>query len=568
MTEKIDPGRREGAFTAAAFALLALFIFWRASYGYCYEDEPFLLTLAQRLYMGDILIVDEWHGCQNFALVLLPLYRVYRAIFGTNDGIMLFFRYSYCVIWLAVLIVLYLKLHRVSRRGALAGCIYIGLFSPLDYMTLSYTSVSLMCVMLMASIIYCDILTEKKSPLKTGFTLGVLTTVSTLCYPMFAAVFVLWLIIALAAYAFSDKASKEKYTYMLRIALAMLSVCAVCAAAYIIWLTKNASLERITANFPMIFSDPQHKSRGLFESLLSLIKKEIQVGKFFYGAMALLTSAAIFSKNRTKIRIWLLAAALPIWAYCQLPLLTKPWVEYLNTQMKGIVFVGILAFTLMNKKPWRLFLSFYGLSMVYTVDAYMSSNTGLTVTAMCMSVAGIAAVIIIVMLGAEMHEQYKHQCRLTAIAALTASALVLLQLGLEATVRMRYTYYDDKITALTEKIDVGPARGLRTTPQNAAKYTETYNTFNALLPKRERENKTLLVYGGIPWLYLEADMKFDTLSSWLMGDPQVYTRLEKYYEINNREYPDIIYVEYIPENVPKGYEMTAMNGAALLKKTQ
>ena len=54
------------------FAALAAFLFWRARYGYSYNDEPFCITLAQRLYQGDALFRDEWHVCQNFGVVLLP----------------------------------------------------------------------------------------------------------------------------------------------------------------------------------------------------------------------------------------------------------------------------------------------------------------------------------------------------------------------------------------------------------------------------------------------------------------------------------------------------------------
>lgn len=567
MNEKIEPRKGTDTPAIAVFAVLALFLFWRARYGYCYEDEPFLLTLAQRLYKGDVLIVDEWHGCQNFGLLLLPLYAVYRVLFGSNDGILLCFRYAYCIVWLAALIVLYLKLRGTSRRGALTACVYMGLFSPLDYMTLSYTSVSLMCIMLIAAIVYCDVLTQNKSPLKTGLVLGALTTVSTLCYPLFAAVFVLWLIVALAVYILNRRRGKtESNTYLLRLTLAMLAVCAVCAAAYCVWLVSNAPIERIAMNLPMIFSDPQHKSRGFLESIISLIAREVQVGRLFYGTMTLLTlTAVVFRRKRAKIRIWLFAAALPVWVYCQLPMLAQPH-EYLNIQMKGIAFVGALAFALLDEKPWKLFLSFYGLSMVYTVAAYMSSNTGLTVTAMCLSVAGIAAVMIIIKLGAELYKQYNSKKYISTAAVFITAAFVVLQLGLETTVRLRYTYYDDTLSALTEEIKAGSAMGLRTTPQNAEKYDEMYNSFNMLLPENEREGKTLLAYGGTPWVYLEADMEYNTLSAWLMGDPQIYARLEKYYEINGREYPDYIFIDYIPSNVPDGYEMTVKDTTAILKK--
>ena len=55
MNEKIEPRKGTDTPAIAVFAVLALFLFWRARYGYCYEDEPFLLTLAQRFIRATCL---------------------------------------------------------------------------------------------------------------------------------------------------------------------------------------------------------------------------------------------------------------------------------------------------------------------------------------------------------------------------------------------------------------------------------------------------------------------------------------------------------------------------------
>lgn len=70
-----------------------VFLLWRAPYGFCFNDESFCVTLAQRLYQGDALIADEWHGVQNFGAVLLPFYAVFHLFRANNDGILLTFRY-------------------------------------------------------------------------------------------------------------------------------------------------------------------------------------------------------------------------------------------------------------------------------------------------------------------------------------------------------------------------------------------------------------------------------------------------------------------------------------------
>ena len=60
-----------------AFVLLLT----RSRYGFSYNDEPFILSLAQRLYYGDSLFIDEWNFAQNVGTLLLPFYRLYIAVF-------------------------------------------------------------------------------------------------------------------------------------------------------------------------------------------------------------------------------------------------------------------------------------------------------------------------------------------------------------------------------------------------------------------------------------------------------------------------------------------------------
>ena len=56
-----------------SFILLGL----RAMFGYSFNDEPFIMSLAQRLSFGDNLFIDEWHVTQNFGVILLPIYKLY-----------------------------------------------------------------------------------------------------------------------------------------------------------------------------------------------------------------------------------------------------------------------------------------------------------------------------------------------------------------------------------------------------------------------------------------------------------------------------------------------------------
>lgn len=44
-----------------SLAAAAIFLIWKCRYGYGAGDEPFYLTLAQRLADGDALLSQEWN---------------------------------------------------------------------------------------------------------------------------------------------------------------------------------------------------------------------------------------------------------------------------------------------------------------------------------------------------------------------------------------------------------------------------------------------------------------------------------------------------------------------------
>ena len=73
--------------TAAAAVLL-----YRCFFSFVWSDESFYLSLVHRFWAGDAPIVDEWSGVQFYAVILLPVYSLYRLLVGSSDGVYLFFR--------------------------------------------------------------------------------------------------------------------------------------------------------------------------------------------------------------------------------------------------------------------------------------------------------------------------------------------------------------------------------------------------------------------------------------------------------------------------------------------
>ena len=96
---------------AAALTAAAVVLAVRAMYGFCWSDESFYLTFAQRLWNGQKLILDEWHPVQFYSALFHPILSLYHVLFG-NRGIYLFAREVYVALAFGTAMLLYRTLCR------------------------------------------------------------------------------------------------------------------------------------------------------------------------------------------------------------------------------------------------------------------------------------------------------------------------------------------------------------------------------------------------------------------------------------------------------------------------
>ena len=589
----------------------AVFLFWRARFGYCYHDEPFTVSLASRILHGDTLLVDDWNGAQNTGILILPVYALLHRLLGGTEGILLAMRTVYCLSWLTALIFLWKKLEPVGSSRYVA-VVYLLLFSPLDYMTLSYTSISLMCVTAIAAITYADVLEAKGSPVKIGLTLGLLMTVSTLCYPHLALLFLLYAAALIVGAIYFKRKGSDRHIYYSRVLLPMISAVIFFAVAYCVYIFIGKGDRPLLENIAEIFNSPKHQSKGAIEAIGQICSS---IGWKYPGGMLLLTGIALLPfKRRDILRPVLLAIGLWLYSLSLIWVYIAPNVQF-NGQMRNIAFFGLLAYALMDSKPRKLLCAFYGISAVYIYAVYLGTDTGILAISMCMSVAGAAAVIILLLLARELAGQLKITSAVIAALAVTISALeaaekygivvnvmvinvlvaaiilllvwelihsrrnaaaaiailaVAAQIGAEVRVRFDFTYYDETLSELTETIDRGPAKGLRTTGENKADYDELLAAFDSLTDGMKLDGKTLLSASEIISLY--ADMDYDTYSTWLydISAEQMWERQEKYFALNNRDMPDYIFFNKpIPNNMDiSGYEVYEQGKYTLLAKSE
>ena len=522
------------------FFLGLLFLLVRAEYGFCFNDEPFCVTLGQRLYNGDALIAEEWHGCQLFSAIILPFYSFFRLFSANNTGILLFLRHCYCILWWLCCIYVSVSLAKQPMRISLVF-FFLLFFSPLDYMTISYTSISLMSVLVVSCILYKIPTDSVWHSIPTTAVFALLWAMIVLCSPFMIAGYIGLLIMALAGAGFEKKkgsigyfcnlASMFRYAFIIDCVLAVIYVGC--------FLLVRTDLSTIFESIPHIFADPEHQSFGIGNAISALLRDVWNQGPLYLIVSFITFLCAPIIKNY-RIRSLVFGVNAILFAYCQIDAITTPF--HFNVQMLHIFFLGAVAFSLLRKKDYKLFFCFYSMSCCFALLNGLASNTGIMTISMAATVAGCAAMVFIVQLGYELAEQYQNNKLLQTVSALLICSVVCLQITSEVFVKLTRQYWDSPPYQLTETISCGAAKGLRTTPAMAHMYTSNYLSLTHLLEQVDTTDKKFLSCTSAPYLYLDADLDFATFSAWSFGYGNgLNSRLLTYQQVNPGNTADIIY---------------------------
>lgn len=84
--------------------------------GFCWTDESFYVSTADRFYRGSIPLVGEWFRTQMSSILMIPFYALFIAVAGTNAGVILYFRLLYLLLSTAVAVVYYIVLKKNIRN--------------------------------------------------------------------------------------------------------------------------------------------------------------------------------------------------------------------------------------------------------------------------------------------------------------------------------------------------------------------------------------------------------------------------------------------------------------------
>lgn len=514
----------------ALFALSLALMIWKLPYGFGGDDEGFYLTIANRLTLGDRLFTDEWHLSQLSSFFLYPFVRLFKAITGGTDGILLASRRLYLVCHSAAAAAVYFRLRKYGAFSVL-GSIFFLLFTPFDMMTCSYNTVAIDALAL------CGAFAASYEKDADMLLAGVFLAFAVVCCPYLAFAYVLYALVCCAYKLLYRKCGKAFFSFR---PFSPKALCLVTAGAglvfilFLVFLLSHTSVREIAESLTGLFSDPEHPSYSVFYMLKHYIYCIVTSHPYALipiGIYALSLAVLALDKNRKRHALTyfaLSAAASVLWLALFVPELIE---KNFNGIMLPLLPMGFTAYLLLEHKPRALFDFVFLLGIIYSVCVCSTSNMGYDILSIGFSAVNIANLIFTGMLLKE-HAGRKVY---SAIAFIPTALLCVLML----TVKINHCFWDAAPAELDAMLDAGPAKGIVTN----AYFKNSYDSINADMAEYKGEDGNILIYSQQAWEYLVPDMPYASFSAWLSGlDEKTDARLELYFSMNPQKTPEHIYI--------------------------
>ncbi|HEY3664757.1 MAG TPA: hypothetical protein VGL19_02110 [Polyangiaceae bacterium] len=494
---------------AAAWLIAAIALYHRLPYGVSHGDEAFYNAMPYSFAIGNRPYFDELAIHQNAGVLLVPFYRIYLAIAGSADGIILFNRYLYFVLagfssWLT-----YRVVKRVERGST--GCWAAALvltFSYFNIFSLSYNTQGAFCF-LCGTLCAASALLDAR-PGRMLFVASLFLVSGVFSYPGLVVVFVPYTGLVLAWLLRKAPASARQS------GLRGLGAGAVLALAVAVPLVIGIGKD----NFRRLIAFQQ--------SLGYLTQSALHRFDFYHsGAWAwrwsLLVFAAFFAAwpylySLPKRHVWLLALAsiAALWG-CYRQCLTTPSASGAMLFLLALPILTPVCIAL--NRDWRhgpfvlqLIWAPSVLSMMATT--YTSSNgyAATSLGALGVLVSGAASFGAYLEALAEKNagQRWGYEVGLAAFLA------TCLAIQVDSLYGGAYDV-DSVLANLTTRVHAGPFRGT-ITDHNEAVFAEAIDRD---LKQIATDSGTLLVFDNFPTGYLSTRLRPRTWCTWIdwMVDP-------------------------------------------------
>ena len=550
---KHDNNRHIGADFLAAGVLIAfgVLLVYSVQKGIHVPDESCYLTIVQRLTQGDRLVVDEWHLSQLSTLFHYLPFRLYCAVTGGTEGIILFFRYLYVGIKLCFFGLIYLSLRRYRYWAVLCAAVFTG-YDSFAIIALNYYDIGCMSVLVVCMILFEK---EKQSPFEL-ILCGFVFSCTVIAEPPEAFLYFFYTVCVMIAQLKKSKKKKERFpqfSYLLNIRawLLITSGVAFCAVMFLIMLFAGVDLKIFFENFMELFSDSEYNFNSLDRALR--LGKVVQFA-ILYGPIPVFSWVMLFvlpffrEKCRKYKRVLFpICAAVSLLSLITVFFHGKYETEHAVILSRPIFIVhfGLVCYFFSEKKDQKNFTFLLIGCLFALLEDGVSEITVLNTSI----VSAVPSVLLFEHIFAEIKNTSEPQ-RIKTWGTFSSIYIVVFLIGFIAVEGVNDVYFHTfnvmedfnmhSTESLSQVLTSGPYRGIRTTPTIAACYQDAIGDIDQI---KQNEETAFYVDGECPWYYLYADLPYGTYTAIYVADDS-RTRTLRYWKLHPDKLPSCIYVPF------------------------
>lgn len=527
---------------AVTGAALFAFLFFCARLGVPTVDEADYCNL--RFVQGDIPFVEWWDPAQLFWFTMEPVIRVYKAAFGSTDGLLLFMRYFFLFADLLFYVFTYIKLRRFRFAGLMAAVCFCAVV-PQTLFAVSYFTVASFAFNAACLALIVD--EKEKKPLPLILT-GAFLAVGIMSEPFLIIIYIIYI----AAVCLRE---------MLKSKTAFLEGCAgFLNKRTCLWLTLGAffvfaalmarlffagTFSRLSEMLPFIFGGVKYNANAGFD-LTKLRTVLSYFGGFTAVGLAVLLAAAVviyFTKtSKPAVRLSAFALSCAVAGYAWGGIFYRVFIAgnkdivYFILYHQTLMPVLALIWTLLLKKRDVRMLSLcvaavlYGAAVDTSSSSYFGAGGWTALFPAIYGFCGLTKEVFSLLKRVCLKDGAKNKAPVKAllIAALAVSCACAVSfvlwdasfVGLE-TVNSPIEKYTSRLFGgdpgdYGARIESGPFKGIVTSEKIAGIYNGALEDLDYI--KENSNGAPVMIEGFTPFAYLYLDLPYGSHGAWYDGD--------------------------------------------------
>ncbi len=570
MEQQIAHNRKADRNTLVCVFLLALvfiLLLWRAPFGYDWTDEEYYSVVGYRMLQGDRPLVDTWEVHQFSGMLAAPALGAYRlANGGSMDGSVLFLRYFYVSVqFLSSLFAYFTLKKRSGHIPALIAAVMMLAYTHYSINSYFYDSMPYLFVILSALMLFRwqDLPPDAKAG-KAAFAAlsGVCAALAVIAFPYALLAFLVYFVYWIYSARKNRAQSGDRFG-----ALWFFAGAALTAGALAAFILSRTTLAQAADGVKHMLSDPDHLVADLPHVLAQYFNSiRVIYAPYSYGAALLVVTGLVYRMSkqprvRQALRLVGAALALVIMAGVTIHMLTYKIEAFyrINLFAAGFALTAPGLWLLADRSRNRAVVLFAA-GCALSLATQIGSNTRILASSGMLLPASMAAALYLLdnrralfsmdggLLPRLEPRSAKRIERMLAACAFAFAAVFALSL---CTLRLTAVHRDEPVANLTAAIDSGAAKGIRTTPESAARHHAMVEEIRT----NATESGAVLFTYLFPEGYLLTDLKAATPSAFNMAMDSQW--LAAYYESRPDRVPAVVFA--LDPNLP--YNDASMSGA-------